>query len=188
MQGKLIIFSAPSGSGKTTIVKHLLDKGFKLEFSISACNREPRGTEVYGKDYYFLDTDDFRNKIDSNDFIEWEEVYANRFYGTLRSELNRIWRKGNHVLFDVDVKGGINIKKQYGDQALAIFIMPPNIEELENRLRGRGTDSNEEIEKRLEKAQEEISYARQFDHIILNDDLELAKEEAEGLLNAFTQK
>lgn len=185
MEGKLIIFSAPSGSGKTTIVKHLLDKGFKLEFSISACNRSPRGNEKHGKDYYFLETEDFRSKIENNDFVEWEEVYADRFYGTLRSELDRIWKKGNHVLFDVDVKGGINIKKQFGSQALSVFVMPPSVEELENRLKGRGTDSDEEIEKRLAKAQEEITYARQFDHIILNDDLTFAKEEAEQLLTSF---
>lgn len=185
MEGKLIIFSAPSGSGKTTIVKHLLDKGFNLEFSISACNREPRGTEVNGKDYYFLKTDEFRSKIETNNFVEWEEVYDNRFYGTLRSELDRIWQKGNHVLFDVDVKGGLNIKKQFGDNALSVFVMPPSIEELETRLKGRGTDSDEEIAKRLAKAQEEMSYARLFDHIILNDDLEFAKIEAEQLLTAF---
>lgn len=185
MDGKLIIFSAPSGSGKTTIVKHLLDKGFNLEFSISACNRNPRGTELHGKDYYFLETDEFRARIEANDFVEWEEVYADRFYGTLRSELDRIWQKGNHVLFDVDVKGGVNIKKQFGNKALSVFVMPPSIEELESRLKGRGTDSDEEIVKRLAKAQEEMSYARQFDHIILNDDLEFAKVEAEQLLNSF---
>ena len=185
MNGKLVIFSAPSGSGKTTIVKHLLDKGFNLEFSISACNRKPRGAEVNGKDYYFLETDEFRNKIAENEFVEWEEVYEDRFYGTLRSELDRIWNKGNHVLFDVDVKGGVNIKKQFGEQALSVFIMPPSIEELRNRLHGRETDSPKEIEKRIAKAEEEISYARQFDHIILNDELEFSTIEAEELLNAF---
>lgn len=185
MNGKLIIFSAPSGSGKTTIVKHLLDKGFNLEFSISACNRKPRGTEIHGKDYYFLETKEFKLKIADDQFIEWEEVYSDRFYGTLRSELQRIWDKGNHVLFDVDVKGGVNIKKQFGDKALAVFIMPPSVNELENRLKSRGTDSDEEIEKRVAKAQEEITYAQQFDHIILNDNLEVAKQEAEELLKSF---
>lgn len=185
MEGKLIIFSAPSGSGKTTIVKHLLDKGFKLEFSISACNRSPRGTEIHGKDYYFLDTEDFRSKISDNAFIEWEEVYENRFYGTLKSELNRIWDKGNHVLFDVDVKGGVNIKKQFGKKALSVFVMPPSVEELEKRLRGRGTDSEEDIKNRINKAQEEINFAKEFDHVILNDNLEYAKEEAESLLTSF---
>jgi len=185
MSGKLIIFSAPSGSGKTTIVKHLLTKEFKLEFSISACNRAPRGTEVHGKDYYFLSTDDFKQKIASNEFIEWEEVYADRFYGTLKTEVDRIWKKGNNVLFDVDVVGGVNIKKQFGDKALAIFVMPPSIKVLRERLTGRGTDKDEEIEKRLAKAEEELLYAQHFDFIILNDELELAKKEAELLLSDF---
>lgn len=188
MNGKLIIFSAPSGSGKTTIVKHLLDKGFNLEFSISACNRKPRGSEVHGKDYYFLESDEFKNKIAKKEFIEWEEVYNDRFYGTLRSELDRIWSKGNHVLFDVDVKGGVNIKKQFGEQALSVFIMPPSVEELEKRLQDRGTDSVDDIKKRIAKAEEEISYAKQFDHIILNDKLEFSTKEAEELLSAFLEK
>jgi guanylate kinase len=185
MSGKLIIFSAPSGSGKTTIVKHLLSKGFNLEFSISACNRPPRGTEVHGTDYYFLSTEDFKQKIATNEFIEWEEVYTDRFYGTLKSEVERIWKKGNHVLFDVDVVGGVNIKKQYGDKALAIFVMPPSLEVLRDRLTGRGTDKEEEIEKRLAKADEEMRYAEHFDFVILNDELELAKKEAETLLESF---
>jgi guanylate kinase len=185
MSGKLIIFSAPSGSGKTTIVKHLLKKGFNLEFSISACNRPPRGQEIHKKDYYFLSTDDFKERISRNEFIEWEEVYTDRFYGTLKSEVERIWKKGNHVLFDVDVVGGINIKKQFGDKALAVFVMPPSIDVLRERLTGRATDNEEEIEKRLAKAEEELRYARQFDHIILNDDLVLAQEEAENILTTF---
>ena len=185
MSEKLIIFSAPSGSGKTTIVKHLLSKGFNLEFSISACNRLPRGTEVHGEDYYFLDTDDFRNKIKNSEFIEWEEVYTERYYGTLKSEVTRIWKKGNTVLFDVDVVGGVNIKKQYGDKAMSIFVMPPSVDELRKRLTGRGTDHTDEIEKRLAKAEEEMRYATQFDHVILNDDLDLAKEEAEDILTKF---
>lgn len=185
MSGKLVIFSAPSGSGKTTVVKHLLTKNFKLEFSISACNRAPRGTEVHGKDYYFLTTDDFKQKITANEFIEWEEVYADKYYGTLKSEVDRIWNKGYHVLFDVDVVGGINIKKQFGEKAISIFVMPPSIDALRERLTNRSTDSAEEIEKRLAKAEEEMRYALQFDHIILNDELELAKEEAEQLLANF---
>ncbi len=188
MSGKLIIFSAPSGSGKTTIVKYLLNKGFDLEFSISACNRTPRNNEVDGKDYYFLTTEDFKQKIANNEFVEWEEVYKGRFYGTLKSEVQRIWDKGNNVLFDVDVVGGVNIKKQYGEKALAIFVMPPSIEALQKRLTKRGTDSKIEIEKRLAKAEEEMRYAMQFDKVILNDELFLAKNEAEILLNDFLKE
>jgi len=188
MNGKLVIFSAPSGSGKTTIVKHLLSKDLHLEFSISATSRAPRGEEQHGKDYYFLTVNDFKQKIANDAFVEWEEVYHDRFYGTLRSELDRIWSKGNHVLFDVDVKGGVNIKKQFGDQAISVFIQPPSIEELRKRLEGRATDSAEEIEKRVAKAEEELTYASQFDHVILNDNLETAKAEAEKILLAFLQK
>lgn len=188
MDGKLIIFSAPSGSGKTTIVRHLLDKGFNLEFSISACNRPPRGQEVHGKDYYFLSTEAFTQKIENNEFVEWEEVYPGRFYGTLKSEVERIWEKGNTVLFDVDVVGGVNIKKQFGEQALSVFVMPPSVEVLEQRLKGRATDSEDEIRKRVAKAEEEIAYARHFDHAILNDDLDTAKQEAEDLLHNFLNK
>ncbi len=187
-QGKLIIFSAPSGSGKTTIVKHLLEQGYKLEFSISACNRQPRGKEQHGKDYYFLDTDDFKARIEKGEFLEWEEVYEGRFYGTLRSEMDRIWHKGNHVLFDIDVKGGVNVKQQFGDQALSLFVQAPSIEELKRRLESRGTDSARDIEMRLEKAAEELGYANQFDYIIVNDDLEKAKTEAEHILNKFLKK
>lgn len=185
MEGKLIIFSAPSGAGKTTIVRHLLNKGFNLEFSISACNRAPRGTEKHGVDYYFLTTDDFKQQIEMDQFVEWEEVYAGRFYGTLRSELDRIWKKGNHVLFDVDVKGGLNIKKQFGKKALSVFIMPPSVEELENRLRNRSTDSDEDIARRIDKAEEEMKYAPEFDHVILNHNLDEAKREAEQILTHF---
>ena len=185
MDGKLVIFSAPSGSGKTTIVQHLLAKGFNLEFSISACNRPPRGQEQHGKDYYFLSTNEFKNKIENNEFVEWEEVYEGRFYGTLTSEVERIWTKGNIVLFDVDVVGGVNIKKKFGDQALSVFVMPPSVDELEKRLRGRATDSEAEINKRIAKATAEIEYARHFDHTILNDDLDTAKKEAETLLSDF---
>lgn len=185
MSGKLIIFSAPSGSGKTTIVKHLLTKPFKLEFSISACNREPREGEVHAKDYYFLSTNDFKQKINDNAFVEWEQVYSDRFYGTLKSEIDRIWDKGNNVLFDVDVVGGVNIKKQYGDKALSVFVKPPSVKALKERLTGRGTDSKQEIEKRLAKAEEELAYADKFDVVLVNDDLQEAKADAEKLLTEF---
>jgi guanylate kinase len=185
MEGKLVIFSAPSGSGKTTIVRYLLEKGLKLEFSISACNRPPRGKEEHGKDYYFLSTDDFKKRIDNNDFVEWEEVYDGRYYGTLKSEMQRIWEKGNHVLFDVDVMGGIALKKIFGDKAISVFVMPPSVEVLRQRLNKRGTDAPEEIERRLAKAKREMSFADQFDHIVVNDELFHAKVEAETLLHDF---
>lgn len=185
MQGKLIIFSAPSGSGKSTIVNHLLQKPFNLEFSISATTRSPRGTEQHGVEYYFFSVEEFQQRIAAGEFVEYEEVYAGRFYGTLRSELTRIWAKGHNVVFDVDVKGGVRLKQIFGNQALSIFIQPPSIEELRNRLHSRATDSEEEIEKRVAKAAEEISYAPQFDRIIVNDDLETAKREAETVLTAF---
>ncbi len=186
--GKLIVFSAPSGAGKTTIVKHLMAQDLDLEFSISACNRSPRNNEQHGKDYYFLSTEDFKKKIENNEFVEWEEVYDNQFYGTLNSELERIWAKGKHVVFDIDVKGGINIKKQFTDQVLSIFVMPPSVEELKRRLEGRNTDSEEQIKKRLAKAQKEIEYAKQFDYILINDKLETAKTEAEQKLRSFLEK
>lgn len=188
MEGKLVIFSAPSGSGKTTIVRYLLNKGLKLEFSISACNRPPRGNEEHGKDYYFLSTEEFRQRIANNEFVEWEEVYEGRYYGTLKSEMQRIWEKGNHVLFDVDVKGGISLKKIFGPQALSIFVMPPSVEALSQRLNKRGTDSADEIARRLAKAQHEITFASQFDHVVVNDELFQAKNEAEQLLIDFLNK
>ncbi len=183
--GKLLIFSAPSGAGKTTIVKHLLKKKLKLEFSISACSRAIRGNEVDGKDYYFLGLNNFKKKIDNNEFIEWEEVYENNYYGTLKSELERIWEKGNNVIFDVDVKGGLNIKKFYKEKALSIFIMPPSIAELKKRLELRSTDSKESIDKRINKAKEEIEYASSFDVIIINKNLEKAFIEAENIVSKF---
>lgn len=188
MEGKLFIFSAPSGSGKTTIVKSLLDENLGLEFSISATSRSLRGEEIHGKDYYFLSVDDFKSKIKNNEFLEWEEVYENRFYGTLKSEVNRIWDKGNHVIFDVDVVGGLNIKKYYSEKALSVFIMPPSIEELENRLRNRSTDSDEDIKTRIEKAEKELTYAQQFDLVIINDNLEKAIFEAENAVRNFISK
>ena len=168
--GKLIIFSAPSGAGKTTIVKHLLQRGLPLEFSISACSRVPRTGETNGKDYYFLNVEDFKQKINNHEFIEWEEVYAGNYYGTLRSEIERIWAKGKHVLFDIDVKGGVNLKKLFPDKTLSIFVEPPSVEELERRLIGRSTDDAETIRKRVDKAVYELGFADQFD-VADTDDL-----------------
>jgi guanylate kinase len=185
MKGKLIIFSAPSGAGKTTIVKHLLKKGFNLEFSVSATSRPPRGNEKHGKDYYFLTADDFKKKIANNEFLEWEEVYTDKFYGTLKSEVERIRREGKNVVFDVDVVGGCNIKDYYGDEALSVFIQPPSVETLEKRLKARSTDSEEVIKTRIEKAKYELSFAPRFDKIIVNDKLEDALEEAEKTLEEF---
>jgi guanylate kinase len=185
MNGRLLIFSAPSGSGKTTIVRHLLDVRDDLEFSVSATSRPPRGQEQDGKDYYFLSEEDFRAKVNKNDFLEWEEVYRGAFYGTLRDEVERIWKKGNHVIFDMDVVGGLNLKGQFGERALAIFVMPPDLNELERRLRKRGTDSEDKISQRLEKAQQELSRADEFDHILINRDLEEAKKEAQQIVNNF---
>lgn len=172
--GKLIIFSAPSGSGKTTIVHRLMGVVEGLEFSVSATSRAPRGVEQNGKDYYFLSGEEFDQKIAEDAFVEWEEVYAGTKYGTLRSELERIWAKGHTIIFDVDVKGGVRLKEIFGSQALSIFIMPPSIEELRNRLVGRATDSPEKIELRVAKAGEELTYAERFDRVIVNDDLEEA--------------
>lgn len=186
--GKLIIFSAPSGSGKSTIVGHLLQKHFNLEFSVSATSRAPRGAEVNGKDYYFLSADEFRQRVANDEFLEWEEVYAGTCYGTLRSEVDRITSQGKNIVFDVDVVGGANIKKMYGDRALALFIQPPSIEELERRLVGRGTDTPEKIAVRVAKAAEELSWAPKFDVVLVNDDLEIAKKEAEQILTDFLQK
>ena len=183
--GKLIVFSAPSGSGKTTIVRELLKDINNLEFSISATSRKNRENEVDGKDYYFLSLKEFKSNIEDENFIEFEEVYENQFYGTLKSEIDRIWSIGKHVIFDVDVVGGLNIKEMYGDQALSFFVKAPSITELENRLRSRGTDSEESIQKRLAKAEQEMTYADQFDKIIVNEDLELAVTEVEKLVVEF---
>lgn len=186
MAGKLIIFSAPSGAGKTTIVKHLINiKDLKLEFSISACTRKRRDNEVDGKDYYFLTVDEFQAKIEENSFIEWEEVYKNQYYGTLRSEIDRIKANNNNIIFDIDVRGGINIKEQFGDNALAVFIMPPSIEELYKRLESRGTDSEKKIRKRMEKATYEMKFANKFDKIIINKNLDYALKEAEKIVREF---
>lgn len=188
-KGKLIVFSAPSGSGKTTIVKHLLTHtNLPLEFSISAASRAPREGEVHGKDYYFLSLEAFKNNIKNDAFLEYEEVYANNFYGTLKSEVTRIWEKGKAVIFDIDVIGGLNIEQQFPEETLSIFVQPPNKEALEKRLRGRGTESEEKIQIRLAKADEELAFAPKFDAIITNDNLELAKQEAEQLVSKFLKK
>ncbi|MGQ1891206.1 guanylate kinase [Thermophagus sp. OGC60D27] len=185
MAGKIIIFSAPSGSGKTTIVRQLMQKIPRLSFSISATNRPPRKNEKDGVDYYFLPTEQFRKKINNGEFLEWEEVYQGTYYGTLKSEIDRINAEGKVAVLDVDVVGGTNIKKQYGQEALAIFIKPPSLHELEKRLKNRDTDSIAIIQKRLAKAEKELGYARFFDQIIVNDQLEVAYEEAEMLVNKF---
>lgn len=183
--GKCVIFSAPSGAGKTTIVHHLLEQNLGLEFSVSACSRDPRGAEVDGKDYYFLGIEGFKQKIADGAFAEWEEVYPDNFYGTLKSELERIWSHGKTVIFDVDVIGGLNLKKYVGEQALAVFVQPPSYEVLEQRLTNRSTESEEKINMRLAKAMQELSEADKFDYILLNDDLEKACAEARTVVERF---
>ncbi len=183
--GKIIVFSAPSGSGKTTIVHYLMSQIDNLHFSVSATSRAPRGNEINGKDYYFLTPDEFRAKIQNDAFIEYEEVYAGKFYGTLKQQVEKQLLNGENVVLDVDVKGGVNIKKIYGDQALTVFIQPPSIEVLKNRLLKRGTDSLEIINDRIRKAEYEITFAPQFDKIIVNDVLEDAQAQALAAVNAF---
>ena len=183
--GKLIIFSAPSGSGKTTIVRKLLERMPQLEFSISATSRAPRGTERNGVDYYFLSAEEFRKAVEEGRFVEWEEVYAGTCYGTLRSELERIWSKDHTILFDVDVMGGINLKRIFGRDACSIFIMPPSIEELERRLQQRGTDAPEVIARRVAKAGFELTKAPEFDHTVVNDRLDTAVAEVETIVRNF---
>ena len=187
-ENKMLILSAPSGSGKSTIIHYLLQKGFPLEFSISATTRAPRGTEKNGVEYYFYSVDEFKKKISDGDFLEYEEVYANRFYGTLHSECNRIWEKGNVIVFDVDVAGGMRLKKLFGDKALSLFIKVPSIDELRQRLISRKTDSMEEIQQRLDKAAYEMQFAEQFDAIVVNDDLSRACKETEQLLTEFLKR
>jgi guanylate kinase len=189
MPNKLIIFSAPSGSGKTTIVQHILRKfSGQLEFSISACTRAMRANEIDGKDYHFISTEEFKQKIKKNEFAEWEEVYQGQFYGTLKSELERIWSSGKQVIFDLDVYGGLNLKTKFGRQSFAIFVMPPSIEMLELRLRQRKTETPESLAKRVAKAKEEILVADQFDKILVNENLEKACSEAEKLVESFLKK
>mgnify|MGYP001359414194 CR=1 FL=1 len=183
--GKCVIFSAPSGAGKTTIVKRLLAEKLDLEFSISATTREKRGDEVHGKDYYFLSPENFQERVEKGDFVEWEEVYQGQSYGTLQEEINRIWDSGKHVIFDVDVVGGLNLKKYFGEKALSIFVMPPSIQALEERLNSRATESQEKIRKRMAKAKSELITADQFDYVILNDELEKAVQAAKFVVEKF---
>lgn len=185
MANKVLIFSAPSGSGKSTIVHHLMERRSDLEFSVSATSRVPRGEEKDGVDYYFISEDEFRRRIAQGDFVEHEEVYPGRFYGTLKKEVERIWAKGNAIIFDVDVKGGINLKKYFKDDALSVFIQAPSIEELERRLVARATDSPEAIRERVAKAVEEMEYSGEFDRILINDDLQTAFNEADKVVDDF---
>ena len=186
--GKLIIFSAPSGSGKSTIINYLLTQNLNLAFSISATSRPPRGTERDGVEYFFLSPEEFRQRIAAGDFLEYEEVYKDRFYGTLKSQVEKQLAEGQNVVLDVDVVGGCNIKQFYGDRALSVFIQPPSIEELRRRLEGRGTDAPDVIDARIAKAQYELNFAPKFDHIIVNDDLEKAKTETLSLIIEFLKK
>jgi guanylate kinase len=187
--GKLIVFSAPSGSGKTTIVRHLLGKeDLNLEFSISAASREPRGEEINGTDYYFISTETFKKHIKAEDFLEWEEVYRDNFYGTLKTEVERIWAKGKNVIFDIDVSGGLRIKSKFPKETLAVFVKPPSIDELKIRLKKRSTESEDKINMRIAKASVELATAPQFDVIIKNYDLDTAKEEAYQLVKNFVKE
>ena len=182
---KVLIFSAPSGSGKSTVVNHILSGHKGIEFSVSATSRPPRGEEKDGVEYFFYSADIFRLLVRDDKFVEYEEVYPDRFYGTLKAEVNRIWARGNVIIFDVDVKGGVNLKKYFGDQALSVFIQAPSVEVLRDRLVKRGTDSAEDIEKRVAKAAEEMTYAPQFDKVLINDDLTTALAEADAMVDAF---
>lgn len=182
---KVLIFSAPSGAGKSTVVQYILKLHPEVEFSVSAASRAPRGAEVNGKDYWFITADEFRTKIAAGDFVEYEEVYTGSYYGTLKSEVERIWNKGNVIIFDVDVKGGVNLKKYFGEKALSVFIQAPSIETLKERLIKRNTDSPEAIEKRVAKASEEMGYADKFDYVLVNDCLETALKEAERVVDTF---
>ncbi|WP_026716753.1 guanylate kinase [Flavobacterium gelidilacus] len=188
-KGKLFVFSAPSGSGKTTIVRHLLEKeDLNLEFSISCTTREPRGTEIHGTDYYFISWEEFKNHIKAEDFVEWEEVYTDNFYGTLKAEIERIWALGKHVIFDIDVVGGLRIKHKFPEETLAVFVKPPSVDELKRRLKLRSTESEDKINMRVAKASVELATAPQFDKIIKNYDLDTAKEEAYQLVKEFISK
>lgn len=184
-KGKCIIFSAPSGAGKTTIVRYLLEQDLGLEFSISACSRPPRGVEENGKDYYFFSLEEFRKKIENQEFVEWEEVYKEMYYGTLKAEIERIWAKGKAVIFDVDVIGGLNLKKQFGKDALAVFVNPPSVEALEERLRYRSTESEEKIQTRLAKARQELAKASEFDVVLNNFVLDDACQQARTIVGDF---
>ncbi|HCQ13166.1 guanylate kinase [Flavobacterium sp.] len=188
-KGKLLVFSAPSGSGKTTIVRHLLaQEDLNLEFSISCATREPRGEEVDGKDYYFITWEEFKKHIKAEEFVEWEEVYTNNYYGTLKSEVERIWAKGKNVIFDIDVSGGLRIKHKFPQETLAVFVKPPSVDELKRRLKERSTESDEKINMRIAKAHVELATAPQFDTIIKNYDLDVAKQDAYELVKEFINK
>ena len=184
---KIVIFSAPSGSGKSTLINHLMSKMDVFEFSISATSRAPRGTEQHGVEYFFLTPEEFRKRIANNEFLEYEEVYTDRYYGTLKAEVERQLEAGQHVVFDVDVVGGCNIKKFYGDRALSLFIQPPSVEELRRRLEGRATDAPEVIQQRIDKAEYELSFAPKFDKVIINDDLATAQAEALAVIKEFIE-
>lgn len=186
--GKCIIICAPSGAGKTSITKYLLEQDLDLEFSISVCTRDKRPKEQEAKDYYFLSVEDFKKKIEDNEFVEWEEVYQDQFYGTLLKEIERIWGEGKNVIFDVDVEGGLSLTKYFGEKALALFVKPPTFEDLERRLRARGTENEEKIQKRLDKAKKELTYDKWFDYIIINDKLEDAQKEAYTIIKSFLKK
>lgn len=187
--GKLIIFSAPSGAGKTTLVRHLLEiQSLNLAFSVSATSRPKRDYEIHGKDYFFLSVEEFKKKIHHNEFLEWEEVYENQYYGTLKSEVDNLLKRGKNVVFDIDVEGGLNLKIIYGKNALGIFVMPPSVKHLEERLRARSSETEESLKKRLNKAIAELEYASRFDKILVNDNLENAKKEAEKLVSEFLAK
>jgi len=187
LQGKAIIFSAPSGAGKTTIVRYLLEKKLPLLFSISACSRKRRPNEIDGKDYYFLSVNDFKAKVANNAFVEWEEVYENHFYGTLKSEIDRIWSSHQHIVFDVDIVGGLNLKKYFGDRALSIFIEPPSLDVLFKRLENRATETKKSLNKRIEKATHEMKFSSSFDLIIVNDRLDKAKKDAFENVSKFIE-
>lgn len=185
MANKVLIFSAPSGSGKSTVVNHLLGLHPELEFSVSATSRPPRGQEQDGVEYYFLSVEEFRRRIEADQFVEYEQVYEGRYYGTLKSEVERIWAKGHVIIFDVDVKGGVNLKKYFGDKALSVFIQAPSVEELKRRLIARNTDTPEAIAERVAKAAEEMTYAPKFDVVLINDNLDKAYAEAEKMVDDF---
>jgi len=188
MKGKLVIISAPSGAGKTTIVKHLLNSDLNLEFSVSATTRSPRAGERDGEDYYFFSIEEFRKRVRNNEFVEWEEVYKDHLYGTLQSEIDRIWKKGSNVIFDVDAAGGINLKKKFGIQSAALFIMPPSVLELELRLTNRGKDTPEKIKMRVQKAETEMKLANQFDFVVVNRELDRALAETAAIVTSFLTK